>query len=658
MNPMPEPGQIGTRNGLDANIGSKKACRLTLRTFFLLLLFAGAEPAWAASLNQPPVVLRDEESINTTAYRLVWPTAPGVRYEPQQSFDLRAWSTLGGYPARATGLSDQYLFNADTSHLFFRVLQLDEQPPALVVRDPEARAFGVRRFARLAMGLEDQSAIDPASINLTVGALGTFTTASARLIFTNNVLAFNNGEDIALGAYGEKVNLSLIVADVSGNRATNTWSFDLEVQPEVVTNLFVFGSSQALRAGQRVAPSPMATVASRLNGPVRQNVNAQPWTLFQVAADRIVVAYTGGTAPAIPTGAFVCNQAPANTNEVFYRQVTSVSNDAANKRLTLFTTDASLERLVQNGSLAISGNSEVLEVGSNGAIAKAIVIDGMVEFPRVGFSLDGTEFKLKNNDGFDLIKLTAKELHCWLTPRLSTALEISSGKLERFDAIASGNISSAMILELDVLMRGARREYTLYDLPEQLEPRYWMYLGNIGPIPVFASLSFDMQISVTPEAKAFLHFKYGLRQELDAAFGLRYQASKVEWIKAFKIAPTEIEPFTASIDGELSLELSVEPKLKFLIYGLAGVTAGITPSWKIVFAASTQEPLSGRIEAEIALELGVAGPALEFLNPKPELSIPLWQDEWLLFPKPAAISVQTQPRSLEVKEGESAYFTC
>ena len=40
-----------------------------------------------------------------------------------------------------------------------------------------------------------------------------------------------------------------------------------------------------------------------------------------------------------------------------------------------------------------------------------------------------------------------------------------------------------------------------------------------------------------------------------------------------------------------SLTVSLEPKLKFLVYGLAGVSAGITPSADIVFETGTGQPL-------------------------------------------------------------------
>ncbi len=75
-------------------------------------------------------------------------------------------------------------------------------------------------------------------------------------------------------------------------------------------------------------------------------------------------------------------------------------------------------------------------------------------------------------------------------------------------------------------------------------------------------------------------------------------------------------PFTANINAEGSLTVSLEPALEFLVYGLAGVSAGITPSAGIVFETGTGQPLSGRLEADVD-----SGPgrwpdlAFDWLNP-------------------------------------------
>ena len=46
------------------------------------------------------------------------------------------------------------------------------------------------------------------------------------------------------------------------------------------------------------------------------------------------------------------------------------------------------------------------------------------------------------------------------------------------------------------------------------------------------------------------------------------------------------------------------------------------------------------------------------MNPKPEVSLALWHDEWHLFPNEAAISFDQQPQSQTVQVGGSACFCC
>ncbi len=120
-------------------------------------------------------------------------------------------------------MADQYLFQANSNRQFFRVLQLDEQPPAIAARYPDNGNFAIRRSATLSVSLADQSGIDPASLPLSVGSLGAFTTNNALLTFTNNQVFFNPGGQTNLGAYGETVTVSLVAADILGQTATNTW---------------------------------------------------------------------------------------------------------------------------------------------------------------------------------------------------------------------------------------------------------------------------------------------------------------------------------------------------------------------------------------------------------------------------------------------------
>ena len=530
-------------------------------------------------------IFPEEDPLTPETRALVWAATPGVRYEVLQSTNLQTWTTAPGFPATAPGPAQQMPFAMDGTVRFFRVRQLDDQPPAIVSQYPKDGGFAVSRFADLTVQLSDVTGVDAKSIQLTLNSLGTFTTASTNLTFSNGVLTLVNGGDTALGGWGSNVLATLIVADTLGHHVTNTWSFTLEVQPEVVTNLFVFGSPQAQVKGQRIGNIPTAALATRL-GPIPKD-KGQPWTLESVETNCQVLSYTN-TAPVFATNTYVCNLTPASPQEIFNRKITAISDDPGRRRLTLFTLEVPLTEIASNGTATVSANSVILQTGTNGAFAKAFQIGGTVTFPRIGYSLDGAEFTLTDLVGdFDIVKLTLEEQHFWMTPRLQASLEIDWGGVKRFEAIASGNVDAASVWSVDFLLAGAALEKTLFELPEALQPKTWIFLGFIGPVPVYASLGFDVDLKARAEALATLNFRAGLRQTMDAAFGVTYNQPNVQWVNTFNFPPPEVIPFTANINAAGSLTVSLEPALEFLVYGLAGVSAGITPSGDIVFETGT-----------------------------------------------------------------------
>ncbi len=625
-----------------------------MRVRNLLVIFSCLALLAHAAIANPPVIFPGDTA---QSLKLVWPATPGLRYTVQQSTNLQSWTTAPGYPAVANGPAQQMIFPTTNNTAFYRVSELDDQPPAIVSQYPVDGGFAVPRFSNLSFQLSDATGINTNSIGLTVGSLGTFTFPNAQLTFSNNLLTFINGGSIPLGSWGSNVVLTLVMADTLGHAITNTMTFSLEVQPQVVTNLFVFGSPQAQRAGQQIGNIPTRALAEKF-GPVPMGAG-DPWTLELVESNRMELSYTN-TAPGFATNTYVCNLTPARPEEIFNRKITSISDDPGNKRLTLFTVEVPLSELATNASVTISGDSRLIETGTNGAFVQMLSIDRTIQFPRIGYSLDGAAFSLKDTSGFTVASLTLEEEHWWLTPSLQVGMEIHWGELKRFEAIARGNIQSASIWNVDFLLAGVTYETTLFELSEaqKLKLKKWMLLGYAGPVPVFASLGFNVSLKGRAEVNSTVSFRAGKRETTDAAFGVTYQKPAApQWVQSFIFTPPVVEPFTANINAEGSVKVSLEPAVEFLVYGLAGVSAGITPSAGVVFKVGTGEPLSGRLEAEVSLDLGTAGPAFDRLGYNIEFSAPLWSDQWHLFPK-ESIRFTLQPQSQTVPVGRAAYFSC
>ena len=96
-------------------------------------------------------ILQDEDpgSGELVTPQLIWSTDPGIRYELQDSMDMESWSTVAGYPSEAAALAQQYELETGEDaepRRFFRVRQLDEQPPVVINRIPGANTFGARRI--------------------------------------------------------------------------------------------------------------------------------------------------------------------------------------------------------------------------------------------------------------------------------------------------------------------------------------------------------------------------------------------------------------------------------------------------------------------------------------------------------------------------------
>ncbi|MBN2686327.1 MAG: hypothetical protein JXR40_13685 [Pontiellaceae bacterium] len=131
-------------------------------------------------------------SDSNNSYQVVWETDPGVRYELQQTATLTNWATVLGYPAEAAQYADVHAFNTTNNAQFFRVVQYDEQAPAITDRLPGDGAFAIARFSSISLRLSDVSGVDLDSISMTVGDLGRYTLADTQLVYTNGLLTFNN----------------------------------------------------------------------------------------------------------------------------------------------------------------------------------------------------------------------------------------------------------------------------------------------------------------------------------------------------------------------------------------------------------------------------------------------------------------------------------
>lgn len=592
-------------------------------------------------------------------HQVVWETKPGVRYELQESGSLTSWVPVDGYPTSAVQYADAHAFDMHGEYKkhFYRVLQYDEQPPAVNNSVPTDGAFAVPRFSSVSCSLSDASGVDTNSIAITVGDLGAFTLSDSQLTYTNGVLVFDNGSDTALSYYGTNIQVSLIATDVNGYVGTNNWSFDLELEADVTTNLFVFGSPEAQRAGQEIGNIPTRVLAERaVGGPVRMN-GTGTWEIQSVETNRIFISYTDATAPLFNEGDYLANLTPASVDEIFYRQITGLSDDTANNLLTLVTRDARLTEMVAEGTASITDESMILEVSTNGTIVSARAVekawDFSVPLERIGYSLDGETFTAQN------LSITAEECNFWLYPSLEVALEIKAWKVERFKAIVHADLEGALIINATA-SAGTAYNDTIYDLPRSLQPKKMVTLGTIGGLPIIAEVGMDIKLDVDMYADVDMDLYYGFRDGLEADFGVVYENDDFDWVKTLTLQEKmeEIEPWV-SILGELGFGLTLYPSIYISMpTDCAGIESG--PAVRMGSSIKPEgDGLAWYIEGNADWKLGLRGWAFEFFDPLP--SFPpwtLWNEKWRMFPLGDALEFIQHPSDIVAKCGESATFSC
>ena len=596
-------------------------------------------------------IFPDEDALTPENLRLVWPSTPGLRYEVTQSTNLQSWSTAPGYPATANGPAQQMPFLTDGNARFFQVRELDEQPPAILSQFPQDGGFAVPRFADLTQQLSDVTGIDTNSIRLTVGSLGTFTLANTNLTWTNGVLTFINGGSIALGAWGTNVQATLVAADTLGNGGTNTWSFSLETQPQVVTNLFVFGSPHAQRAGQRVGAIPTAALATR-SGPIPMG-DGDPWTLELVESNRLVISYTN-TPPGIAVDTYVCNLTPVRDGDIFYRKVISLSNAPASKLLTLYTTNVPLAEIMQEGSASVSQASVIYELDTNNVIIRAVSFDREVVFGAIGVNTSTTLF---DQSGVTLRLQEAKLLY---TPSLALSFETHGSTLQRLAAEFQGRLETALVPELTIT--GTLADTKNFDLYSY---KRLVFVGWAGLVPIWLDFNFNLGAEVGYSVSASATMSTGVRQNVDMSFGVDYvkdRSPKVTGNPSLTLYPMEVVPFTYQINGTANAHATLIPQIDLRVDSLAGVYANVDPRVEATGQATVS---NGQLtsanwgivaNADLNIGLSVIGLDSESLPALPPFN--LFHKEWSsVYPPPGQLTIRSQPTSREVVVGSAASFS-
>jgi formylglycine-generating enzyme required for sulfatase activity len=578
-----------------------------------------------------PVVLPDHDSDGS--YHLVWPSHDGYRYTLEHSTNLVDWKPLPTFPITATNTATEMRFSVENQLTFFRVRQLDDQAPTIVGKSPEAGSFAVNRSSIISIVLEDQTQIDPGSIQLIVGDMGVFTTNTTQLKVIGNQIVFDPAP-LPIGGYGEQVPVALVVGDILGNRATYNWTFGVEVLPKAVTNLVVFGSQGSMFA---------KSVASS-------------WTLSSVLSNKLIINYTGA-APVFASGTFLANRSPKIVDEIFYRKVLSSTDDPTKHEMTLFTVDVPLQDMIEDGSVALSGASTVYDTSDSGgliAMMKPQSLEAHFQLPKIGFDASGNT--LFDADG---VSVTLDEGFVWLHPNVAVSIDVRRFTLQRLKIQADGLFESALVarLNLDGTIEG-KKEKNFFRHTKII------YLGQAGPVPVWLDLQMELDGSIEWQIGAQAELRTGVRQELNLSFGVDYDRDRqpaVIWNRSIGSPNLTVVPFTYEVNGDASAIAKLIPKLDFRVMSLAGVNVFVDPRVEISGSASFLNGLLQTADFRFGTYADLnAGLSLLAVDPEKLPHLPpyrIFSHEWTItYPPQPEILIRRHPRSQQVAVGDWVGF--
>jgi hypothetical protein len=544
-----------------------KTWRLLLVVFSLLTLNAAAE--FEVLIAPTP---------DTTEKQFIWRVEPGHWYRLERSVNLATTNWVPQLEFQAEGP----VFVHDKGggpRGFYRLARIDKCPPQIQSYYPYDGAFSVARHSAVRINLTDMTGIDASSIQLTVGALGTFTPSDPELDFAVSNLTFN-AQGTPLGPFGAKIPLMLQVADVLGHTLVHNWSVELEHPDIPVINLFVFGSPEAVAMGQELTETQLR-FGQTSGHPYPANPPPPTWRISGIETNRIIIQVDDQNVmlallDQLPPGTSVANAAVGRIEEMFHRRIVAVAT--APQLLVLETEDVPLENLFTSYSYSVDEDT---------AIRLQTDEDGNLLFPPANIAMAVT---LKLADFDKRINLISKHWdwsdkeyftenpHVSLTfDRLDLTLNVYADVAGKFvlstdDDKRAMEFSAALTTEFDagVLPVLALNIGTRHDAEGDILKRVNLValVVWIGPVPLNIDFNFGVGWKAYVEGQINATVKGGLTYNQTTTYWADYDYYRSTRFKSGReVSGPGLEqvPITATATGTLGAGLSVIPYLELAV---------------------------------------------------------------------------------------------
>lgn len=538
--------------------------------------------------------------------QLNWRAEPGKTYSIQTtptlwpspwtngtSLDLTTSNVIGSYETSITNHSQ-----------FFRVIKKDADPPAVRSLIPQENAITVLSNATVCIGLQDETGVDTNSINLTIGSWTNITLADSNLSCADSTLAFNPPDGI-LGAPGTVLTNFLTVSDTLGNTLSNyTWKFRLS-QTTIATNSFLPLITPSTRQESLSLPNTGQRQSQSLSE-VQPPDDADKYHIISVMPNSVLFSYTD-TAPSITNGSALVS---FDSENPFYRSVTSSVVDHDQKTITAWTTNIPLTELVQQCSIS-SVNLSPAQNSATLSEAKESQNKLHVEFDN---NLDDillyedADLKLNLSSGF------------WsFIGDVDTAFDIIDGKLHAMDTTVAGTLTLNMAPEALLHQACSGGGSTPLSLPTT-----YIFSGMAGPVPVWLEVAMELKADYDYSSNADGKLNTAIDTEKELIFNLRLRNNR--WSSSMENPSLIIDTDTLTweLNGTANVKVCIHPTLTVVVHGLAGLRTDIE-TYSEIDGWYSQNPLEHNVAQYIGL--------LSKLGIDNEIWYESWGEkpEWVLF---------------------------
>ena len=562
-----------------SNLAMKPLNSLLLVSLLMVLPCAAQQIPVASSIgyeaaNQSNTIVLTWESIPTKLYNVLTTTALGQQ----------PWVPLNPSPIYSSNNLVRYRDTNNQPARFYKVVKLDTDPPEIWRLNPGSNSIAVARQSSLKAWLRDETAIDPASIVLTVGTNPPATLADPRLTYTNGTLIYTPATNQFHGTNTQIVSASLAVSDPLNHRSTNSWSFQIEQVPVIAANVLLIGGSPAISAASFGAAASPGLMLVSTNG------------------DIFKFSYTG-TSSGLSTGQILVS---ADTNFLYKRKVISFTEDSASHTVSVTTEIASLAECLQQGSVRLTGDfGEQVATGFQAAGAGQGTI-------RASIPLDGT---MLINSGSIRVEVVSGQIS--FTPGFTVSGEFTGGRLVSFDSEISGTLG------LDMTLRGSLQATGDWSdaLPLTTPVRRFKLLGFVGVVPVWAEAVLEFNIGYEVHAEAVGAVTAGFESSRTLTFGARLRDGQWNLNHPPDSSTLLVREPTWEITGAGNVTVYVEPKLTIYLESLAGLSVNLKRYLEVEGNASVQP---GRAGVNLSLYSGLSSTLA--------VDVRGWDEDWGTLP--------------------------